>query len=402
MLQSPDPELLREADRCVKCGLCLPECPTYRLTRDENESPRGRIALIEGLARSQLDPRGRSTTHLDSCLACRRCERVCPSQVRYGGLIQRAYVDFAVRTPRPLDSMLADPRVLRLAGRMARTLPAALSRPFAKLHRMQRVARALGDGGIAPTPGEYTCRATSPRGRVGLFLGCATAAYQGRALGAAVTLLTHAGFDTVVATGQRCCGALELHAGNPAAAARRADVNRIAFDAALDAVVSVASGCGIHLDAYDPPLPARHFDILRFLLERGGLTTHDFLPLRAAVLLHTPCSMENVYRGGDWAPALLGLIDGLEVVALGERGQCCGAAGDHMLRYPQVACELRQPLLETIGRTQSTLLLTTNVGCAMHLAEGLGDDRASLRVLHPVELLAGQLRERPSGEVDQV
>ena len=88
--QATDEQLSVETDRCVKCGMCLPECPTYRLAANENESPRGRLALIEGLAQGQLQPDGPMVAHLDHCLNCRRCERVCPSQVRYGHLIDEA------------------------------------------------------------------------------------------------------------------------------------------------------------------------------------------------------------------------------------------------------------------------------------------------------------------------
>src|SRR5579859_3655762 len=81
---------LADADKCVKCALCLPHCPTYRVTLDEGESPRGRIALMQGLATGALDATPRLAAHLDHCLACRACEAVCPAEVPYGRLIDSA------------------------------------------------------------------------------------------------------------------------------------------------------------------------------------------------------------------------------------------------------------------------------------------------------------------------
>ena len=72
---------LADADKCVKCALCLPHCPTYRVSKDEGESPRGRIALMQGLATGKLELTPRVEAHLDQCLACRACEAVCPAEV---------------------------------------------------------------------------------------------------------------------------------------------------------------------------------------------------------------------------------------------------------------------------------------------------------------------------------
>ncbi|HEB55440.1 MAG TPA: 4Fe-4S dicluster domain-containing protein, partial [Gammaproteobacteria bacterium] len=87
-------DILDLADRCVKCGLCLPQCPTYHLSRNENESPRGRIALIQALACNQLEATDETLyQHLDNCLLCRRCERICPSGVEYGHIMNMARQD---------------------------------------------------------------------------------------------------------------------------------------------------------------------------------------------------------------------------------------------------------------------------------------------------------------------
>lgn len=397
-MQNPDAEqaIKSDLDRCVKCGMCLPECPTYRLETNENESPRGRLALIEGLISGQLPRDAAMARHLDSCLACRRCERVCPSQVPYGRLIDAARERlYPGRTPR-LGDLLRRPALLRTGLRLARAIPGAVSRPVPPLHRLHAAARALTSTGPAPAPGDYAPFTGRPRGRVGLFAGCIGRVQQGGAIASALRLLRHCGFNVWVPEAQPCCGALARHAGDADAAERLATGSRALFGREMDAVVSLVSGCGVHLDDYQPPLPAPHFDIHRFLLERGGLRPSDFSPLARDVALHSPCSVENVYRGAQWVSTLLELIPGLQIEPIGVAGQCCGAAGDYMLRRPQTAARLRSPLVEQTLDNGHTLLLTANVGCAMHLAAGLRERGAQVEVLHPVDLLARQLLDRAS------
>ena len=390
-----DPEapksIKEELDRCVKCGMCLAECPTYRLEADENESPRGRLALIEGLVQGHLDGDGPLIAHLDHCLGCRRCERICPSQVRYGHLIDQAREMLSDKKGSRWAGLIQNRSLLRLGTKLAQALPTVFSAPLGGMHRLHEMARALGDTGTAPTPGEYPTPSKSPRGRVGLFLGCASAAQQGGALQAALRLLHHARYSVNIPSAGACCGALSQHSGDFETAERLAGETRDAFDPELDKVLSIASGCGTHIDSYQPAMAAGHQDICRFLLDCGGLSTADFSPLPKRVFLHTPCSVENVYRGGNWVRGLLALIPDLEVATAGETGQCCGAAGDYMLRYPEIAARLREPILDELRTDSSLILLTSNVGCAMHLAHGLREQGAAIEVLHPVELLARQL-----------
>lgn len=134
------------------------------------------------------------------------------------------------------------------------------------------------------------------------------------------------------------------------------------------------------------------------MLEQGRLTRESFLPRQQRVALHTPCTVENVYRGGDWAGLLLALIPKLEVIPVGEPGQCCGSAGDYLLRHPDTADALRLPVLEAVIDSGAPVLATSNVGCAIHFSAGLASMRHDVEVLHPIELLERQLIDAsPSG-----
>ncbi len=371
-------QALREADRCVKCGLCLPTCPTYGLYANENESPRGRIALAEGLLRGQLEADEHLVDHLYRCLLCRRCEAACPSGVNYVRLIDAARAE----VPRQhwTNRLVEDNRATRLLHRVAETIPL----PGSKLSAL---ARALPNTS-PPNPGRYPARG-KVRGKIGLFLGCVTSSYQGSALRAALELLNGLGYAVIIPAKQECCGALAQHQGDTHTANTQIKANLAAFEQ-VDTLVSIASGCSVQLaETLLPDVQA--MDIMTFLqreLSHNPVTPRA-LETRAAV--HLPCSAVNGLHNGNDNLKLLGLIPGLMLEPLGKAGDCCGAAGDHLLTQRSQAETLRQPLLDQLIELKPRYLLTSNIGCALHLAEGAKKAGLQIEVLHPVELLARQL-----------
>ena len=373
-----DEQALREADRCVKCGLCLAHCPTYRLQANENESPRGRIALAEALLRGQLGNEPQLLDHLYRCLLCRRCERTCPSGVRYAALMDAA----RAHAPRPhwTTRLARQAQAGDLLGRLAQRVPLPGS-------TLSALARALPPG-AAPAPGRYPASG-APHGEVGLFLGCVSRQYQGRALQAALRVLTRLGYRVLVPAGQARCGALAQHQGDSDTAARQIEANHEAFRG-KGTVLGIASGCSAQLgESLGGRLPVA--DIVSFVRRALDAQAPALRPLPARAALHLPCSAENTLRNGDDHRALLRAIPGLQVRPLGGAGDCCGAAGDQLLTQRAQAEALRRPLLEQLREQAPDYLLSSNIGCALHLAEGAKKAGVQLEVLHPVELLARQL-----------
>ena len=375
-----------QADRCVKCGLCLPHCPTYALSRNEAESPRGRIALAEALARGTLTATPGLLTHLDNCLLCRRCETACPSGVAYGSLLDHVRALTLPHRPRWLRiaaSLLRHRWVVRTGIQLSRGLPSSWL-PGAGV--LARAARQLASRrvDIKATPSPV---AGAPR--VGLFLGCVAGVVQRSALQAAQDLLEAAGATVVTPQHQVCCGAMHGHLGELGKARHLAERNRQAFaDAKLDAIVSLASGCGSQLNDQQPPLPAPHADVSRYLLTSGLIDRLAFAPLPGLVLLHTPCTLARQPGAAAAVHSLLSRIPQLTISTLDAGHGCCGAAGLQLLSHTDQANSLRAPLLAAITRSQADYLITSNPGCALHLLAGIEGPKPE--VLHPVELLLRQ------------
>jgi glycolate oxidase iron-sulfur subunit len=384
------------ADQCVKCGLCLPHCPTYRVERSEAESPRGRIAFAQAVATNRIEATRTLSAHLDQCLACLHCERVCPSHVRYGELIviTRALLrekTAPLRRDRLLGWLLARPRLLRVVLHVANlsfmrsgTLQALL-RPFG-LDRVVRESPRLPQAvSLRPRIG------ASPRGRVGLFLGCVASLVDRDVHAAAVRLLTALGYEPVLPRDQGCCGALALHAGDLDAADALGAKLREAF-AGVDTVLVSASGCfGTLRDRAFANVPVKVREIHEFLDADAQIATLRFRDLPVRVALQTPCTQKNVAHAGAAIQRLLSRIPQAEIAALPDQPGCCGAAGDYFLRHAAIADALRAEKLEQAHALRPDMLITSNVGCRVFLDNGLHASGRGLPVTHPVVLLARQL-----------
>ncbi len=400
---SPE-QVLAEADRCVKCGYCLPHCPSYALSADEGESPRGRIALIQALIQGTVDT-PRLHQHLDSCLVCRSCEAVCPSEVRYGQLISAVRaIQSGNKTPGAmhrlgltlLSSAPYRPTLASLAGAYQRLGIASLVNRLggAVTHRLHGLMpadiRTETWKQVYPTT-------TATIGRVGLFTGCIGRITDRPALLAGIRILNRLGYEVIVPSNQRCCGAMHRHAGDGREAESLARQNQDAFAGhQLDAVLGVASGCSSRLVEYggeDAPLAAPVMDISDFLFHAPNIDQLKFLPLHKRVAIHTPCSMKTLQNGRSAPHQLLKLIPDTDLLELPENGLCCGAAGLYLLTNPDAADTLRKDKTDGLQQSQAEILITSNTGCALHMAAGIREAGMEVEVLHPVELLSRQLRD---------
>lgn len=387
-------ELLSLADQCVLCGLCLPACPTYRVERTEAESPRGRIALAKAYASGDLAVEPLGVAHLEQCLGCLSCERVCPSGVKYGRIIDGAR-EQAAAAPDRFHSLLyaaaARPGWIRAAARLSQTLH--LSRWLAPLGRRCGWRWIAQIPPLPAMPQAHAPISQQSRGRIGLFLGCVASAFDRDTHAAARRLLQALGYTVIEPQGQACCGALAQHAGHVAVAAKLASPTRTAFvDSGVETVLVTASGCyGSLRDLTFAETAIQVREIGEFLASDTQLATLQFAPLPAKAALHLPCSLSNRVRAAGATRALMQQIPQLIIVELPEQPRCCGAGGTNFLRFAATSDALRDERLDGVQSAQVDLLLTSNIGCRLHLGAGLRERDATLEVMHPIALLARQL-----------
>ena len=385
------------ADQCVQCGLCLPVCPTYALDRNEAESPRGRIAIAAALARGQVSPSAGLREHLDHCLGCLNCEKACPANVQYGELLieTRALLGPAPQRPRLLLNLIGRPvwiRRLRRAGRwiafhrwknwLARRLPK---------HSAWRAAPLVMPS-EAPAAPVRAGRNPAEKPTLALFPGCVASVDDAQAQQAALTLLQAAGFDVAILPAF-CCGAMDLHGGATEAAEQAAQRVQQAWTASgASQLICVTPGCLGTLRRALPDVSVA--DPLQLLAAHAGQLR--FRPLEQRIALHLPCTQINVARSDGALLQLLRRVPGLEVMSLPRPPYCCGAAGSHLLEFPERAARLRDDTLRQAAALEPQQLLSSNIGCRLHLAAGMEEQALHWPHRHPLTLLAEQLDCDPS------
>jgi glycolate dehydrogenase iron-sulfur subunit len=399
---------LDEIRKCVHCGICLPQCPTYRVLGEEMDSPRGRIYLMRALAEGRASLSESFARHMDLCLGCRACETACPSGVAFGSLLEATRAQ--LRAARPASRRRSIERVIFALF----PHPDRLGRALAPLRLYQRAGfrsliRRAGLLGIVPplagmeallpdVPPATAIPALTPargrrRGRVGLLTGCVQRHLFPSVHRDTVTLLALAGYEVRVPAGQGCCGALDLHAGRADSYRERAQALAAAFPDDLDFIVTSAAGCGATMREYGHAWPAspavcRLADRTRDVSE---LLVDARLPLgrlEVTVTYHDACHLAHGQRIRSQPRTLLARIPGLSLLELRDSDLCCGSAGVYNLLEPEMADRLLAMKLDRILATGARVVAAGNPGCLMQIAKGARLRGVDLEVRHPVELLA--------------
>ena len=410
-----DPPAIDGLRACVHCGICLPQCPTYRVLGEEMDSPRGRIYLMRTAAEGRIGLTPTMARHLDLCLGCRACESACPSGVPFGRLLEATRGQFerhgaaarprAGGTLRSLLHVFAHParlgpmlRALRLyqwSGVQALVRGLGLLAPFRKLRAMEALLPPLPAPG-APLPALVPAHGARRRGRAGVLLGCVQRFLYPDVNADTVRLLAAAGYDVVVPRDQACCGALHLHAGR--LEEFRAMARRLmpAFGD-VDLVVVNAAGCGSALKEYGHWLgdaAARHFS--ERVRDVSEVLVDCELPLgalRETVTYHDACHLAHGQRVRAEPRDLLRRIPGLTLVDLVDAELCCGSAGVYNLLQPEMAGELGRRKAARIRETGARIVAAGNPGCLMQIRQHCRAEGLAVEVAHPVTLLARALEE---------
>jgi glycolate oxidase iron-sulfur subunit len=410
-VQLSDPTVARADEilrRCVHCGLCTATCPTYVLTGDERDSPRGRIYLMKQMFEErQVTPS--MTYHIDRCLSCFSCMTACPSGVDYMHLVDLARTRIEAkghRSPRQqvlrlvLSKVLPNPNRFRLAlmlGWLARPFRGLLARaglrqPAAAL---SLVPPRLPKGKLIKPRSEI---GKNPKAkRVALKLGCVQEVLAPSISRAAIRLLRRHGVDVVVVKDETCCGALAHHLGREEEARRYARRNidgwtQVIREKPLDAIVLTTSGCGTMVKDYGNVLArdrgyaeraayvaglAR--DITEFIDEIGLVPPVMWTGLRIAY--HAACSLQHGQKLADLPLSLLEQA-GFNILQIPEGHLCCGSAGTYNMLQPELSARLRERKLANIDKIDPDVIVTANIGCMMQLQGG-----TSAPFVHTVEML---------------
>lgn len=397
---TPDAPKPEELSACIQCGLCLPVCPTFRLTGDEAASPRGRLSAMSAVADGLAEVDSTFEDMMTFCLQCRACEPACPSLVPFGRAMEGARAEIAAQLPTVsrttrhkllgrsgLGSRSALGVLSALAALGQRTgadrwLPGGLGRSLAGVRRLSITSESVR-GGVHVPDG-------TPIATVGLLAGCVMDRWFPDVHRASIAVLVAAGYTVVVPEAQSCCGALAAHDGAGNEARQLAAATTDAF-AAVDFVVADAAGCGAHLKDYGPwtdggeEFAARVRDVTQLValaLQEGRLPTE---PQRGiSVAMQDPCHLRHAQRIVE-EPRLIVEAGGFTAVEIDPAGMCCGAAGIYSVLRPGTSSYLGDRKAAQVVASGARIVASANPGCEMQLRASLG---SGYRVAHPVELYA--------------
>ena len=399
---------------CMRCGMCLPHCPTYKETFLETASPRGRVALVRKFQEGELDITDRFLEYISLCLDCQACASACPCGVNAGELVaefkcekrgggglsfmEEVILRKLLPHPDRLEASTAPLRLYQNSGLQRVVRKLGLLKMFpSSMERMEGLLPELPAKPLRRTINEVTEPVGEERGTVGFFLGCVMSLVFAEASYATVQLLSALGYRVITPKAQKCCGAPNVLASDLSGLRAAAGFNVDLFNGYdLDYIVTDCGGCGAELKKYGSRLEgnataadfsARVRDINELLGERSEELKGHLKPLSLKVTWHDPCHIAHCQGIRQEPRKLLRLIPCLDYRELNEADACCGSAGTYNIERPEMSDRVLLRKVDNIRKTGAEVLVTANPGCLLQLKKALADVEPPIRVAHITEIL---------------
>jgi len=356
LYQQPTGPIVPDTMDCMRCGICLSTSPTFQLNKDEQQGPRQRIRTLSQMLLEQQTVSEQAIESLNSCVQCRACEAVCPSQMDYSLLYDQAQNQLSADKKPGLYARLIL-KMIEHKGCLNALLPllklyqlSGLSTLLSKTGILERLALSQLDK-MAPVPSlsalKYHYPVTAARGTVALFTGCVSDRFDRNTLLATIKVLNNIGYQVLVPQNQGCCGAIHYHNGQQQSAKQMMQHNIAVFqNLDIDAIVYCASGCGSQLLDYQKILQTEQSSVQTFndrlfevtdFVDQNWPQSMSLKPCAEKAVVHEPCSHRNVLKNQQSICRLLNRIPQLQVSELPDNKICCGAGGSYMLTHPENA-----------------------------------------------------------------
>ncbi|MHB1653986.1 MAG: (Fe-S)-binding protein [Desulfitobacteriaceae bacterium] len=404
--------LLAEAKKCIRCGLCQAVCPSYRVVRNEPAVARGRNWLVRQLVEGQLTMSPRLKDEMFACLGCEACQTNCPAGVRTPEIVAQLRSEYVAKDGLPftqlaiLRGMLPHPKRLALAAKTFRLgqkmkAVAAVAKGFPE--SLKGRLEVLPE--VLPEPLQEKLKPGFPEeAKVAYFLSCTTNFLTPNLGWDTLEVLKQSGYQAAICTDTLCCGKPQNSLGDQDTALKMAVHNvQILSKLPVEAIVTDCATCGSALKEYPRWLKghvleeearqvaAKVYDISEFLVKKG-FKVGDYSQ-KLTVTYHDPCHLNHAQGVRQEPREILKSLPGVTFVESPDADRCCGGAGSFCLTHPQVSERILEPKVESILSTKADRVATGCPMCKIQLQYGLRN--TDVKSSHPVELLARTFKAEP-------
>ena len=381
-----------DPDNCAMCGMCLNHCPTYKISNNESESPRGRISIIHGLNDSMLEPKESALKHLNSCTLCLACESTCPAKVDFYTLMTNARdkyfknQNFIFKTKTNIISLFLTNQTLK---NIASSMIYFLNRNIFK-HLNNNIFKFMNY--VQNFYKYYELdNSNMEKNTVGIFTGCASDFFQKEVANNCINILKKNKINSKIIKNVKCCGSLDYNNGKINQGIKNNQLAIKEFEKEkYYSVIGYASGCSAFINKNSHNI--NYQDATSFILNLlENNKVNDFKITKKNICIHKPCTTKAAEINFDQLIKVLNMIPGLKVRTFNDN-YCCGAGAQNLIHNKENSAKIVEPKIDFIKSNDIEYLLTYNIGCSLNFINQINiKNIQKIKVMHPITFLGERL-----------